>query len=89
MADGIPCKHCVHQETTYEILAECGTLTEQRKHLDRIEQGRKKWPGHTFSLARCTGYVPENPEIAEELARKAEAKTAKREGHTFRNYHDD
>lgn len=52
MADGILCLHCGWQETEHELMP---------------KEGRKKVRGRQFSLARCPGYKPEDPELAEEL----------------------
>lgn len=58
MADGIPCKHCGHQEATHG-------------YPEDLEKPRQRLPGYRKSLLVCSGYVlayePEQDEEALEF----------------------
>ena len=61
MADGIVCKHCGWQETNHTYGAE---------GID--ESPDVPFKGYKSSLKDCPGYEPEDPELADRLARIAE-----------------
>ncbi|MDO8590641.1 MAG: hypothetical protein Q7R65_01545 [bacterium] len=54
MADGIKCKHCGRYEATHDV----GDDGEPELVL----------PGYETSFAKCDGYKPENPVLAQKLA---------------------
>lgn len=66
MADGILCKHCGHCETDHLI------NDDEEENLKRLVEGsveapKEKVTGYEVSLTDCSGYDPEDPELAHEL----------------------